>query len=204
MLAQRMLAGPSASLRSSSPFELLDVPILERIAFFLVTSRFIGPPSELVPLLCTSRTINASLRFRDNYHLYSQIFCQKFDSTAVTRRLPWGRTTVECLSEELRKRSTMLTRMRHRNAENSVHLQEDLWTVYLMLLENDGKNTDQLCLWAELPIWLANVIEDRCQVPREHPLSWVNDIESTSLMLWLLWMSSSKGQLLECRLLYMF
>jgi hypothetical protein len=204
MLAQRMLAGPSASLRSLSPFELLDVPILERIAFYLVTSRFIGPPSELVPLLCTSRTINASLRFRDNNHLYSQIFCQKFDSAAVIRRLSWGRTTVECLSEELRKRSTTLTRMRHQNAENFAHLQEDLWTVYLMLLENDGKNADQLCLWAELPIWLANVIEDKCQLPREHPFSWINDIEGTSLILWLLWMSSSEGQLLECQLLHMF
>lgn len=193
MLAQRVLAGPSASLRSLSPFELLDVPILERVAFYLVTSRFIGPPSELVPLLCTSRTINASLRFRDNNHLYSQIFCQKFDSAAVIRRLSWGRTTVECLSEELRKRSTTLNRMRHQNAENFAHLQEDLWTVYLMLLENDGKNTDQLCLWAELPVWLANVIEDKCQVPREHSFSWINDIEGTSLILWLLWMSSSEG-----------
>lgn len=204
MLAQRILAGPSASLRSLSPFELLDVPILERIAFYLATNRFIGPPSELVPLLCTSRTINASLRFRDNHHLYSQIFCQKFDSAAVIRRLSWGRTTVECFSEELRKRSTILTRMRHRNAENFAHLQEDLWAVYLILLENDGKNMAQLCLWAKLPTWIASVIEDKCQVPREHPLSWVKDIEGTSLVLWLFWMSSDEGAFLVCQLLHMF
>jgi hypothetical protein len=83
--------------------------------------------------------------------------------------------------------------MRHQNAENSAHLQEDLWVVYLMLLENDGKNMAQLYLWADLPIWLANIIEDKCQVPREHPLSWVNDNEGTSLILWLLWMSSTEA-----------
>ncbi|KAG2132978.1 hypothetical protein DEU56DRAFT_739187 [Suillus clintonianus] len=188
-----MLAGPSASLCSLSPFELLDTPILERIAFYLATARFIGPISELVPLLCTSRTINSSLSSRSNSHLYSQIFCQKFDSAAVLRRLSWGRTTVERMSEELRKRSTILTRMRHWNAEHFAYLQEDLWAVYLMMLENDGKNMAQLCIWAELPMWIADVIEDKCQVPREHPLSWVNDIEGTSLVLWLLWMSSSKG-----------
>ncbi|KAG1738427.1 uncharacterized protein EDB91DRAFT_1249341 [Suillus paluster] len=193
MLAQRMLAGPSASLCSLSPLELLDAPILERVAFYLATGRFIGPPSELIPLLCTSRTINASLRFRSNSHLYSQIFHQKFDCAAVLRRLSWGRTTVECLSEELRKRSTILTRIRHRNVENFTSLQEDLWAVYLMMLENDHKNMAQLCLWAELPMWIANAIEDKCQVPREHPLSWVNDIEGTSLALWLLWMSSNEG-----------
>lgn len=192
-----------SSLSSLSPFELLDHPILERIAFYLATDRFIGPPSKLTPLLSISRTVNASLRFRSDSHLYSQIFCHKFDSAAVLRRLPWGRTTVDCMAVELRKRCITLTRMRHRNPENLAYLQEDLWTVYLMMLENDCKNIDQLCLWAELPMWLVNVIEDKYQVPRHHPLSFFNDIEGTSLALWLLWMSSDEGQLLVCRLLCM-
>jgi hypothetical protein len=194
-----MLAAHS-SLCSLSPFELLDDPILERIAFYLAADSFIGPPSELVPLLCISRTINESLRFRSDSHLYSQIFCYKFDSAAVLRRLSWGRTTVGCMAEELRKRSTTLSRIRHRNAENFPYLQEDLWTVYLMILENDCKNMAQLCFWAELPTWVATVIEHKCQVTPQHPLSWFNDIEGTSLALWLLWMNSDEGQPLICGL----
>ncbi|OAX38200.1 hypothetical protein K503DRAFT_691971 [Rhizopogon vinicolor AM-OR11-026] len=180
------------SLCSLSLFELLDDPILERIAFYLATDRFIGPPSELVPLLCISRTINESLRFRSDSHLYSQIFRYKFDSAAILRRLSWGRTTAHCMAKELLKRCATLTRIRNRNPENIAHLQEDLWTIYLMMLENDCKNMVQLRGWAELPTWLANVIEDKCQVPLQHPLSWFNDIEGTSLALWLLWMSSDE------------
>jgi len=196
MLAQRMLATHSSLGSSLSPFELLDHPILERIAFYLAADRVIGPPSELIPLLSISRTINASLKFRNDSHLYSQIFSYKFDSVAVLRRLPWGRTTANCMAEELRKRATTLTRIRRRDI---LHLQEDLWTVYLMMLENDCKNIAQLRFWAELPTWLANVIEDKYQLPPQHPLSCFNDIESTSLMLWVLWMSSDEGQLLLCR-----
>jgi hypothetical protein len=199
MLAQRMLASHSSSICSLSAFELLDEPILERIAFYLAADSLVGPPSTLIPLLCISRTINTSLKFRCDSHLYSHIFSYKFDSAAVLRRLSWGRTTVKCMAEELRKRSITLTRMRHRNAGGLEYLQEDLWTVYLMILENDYKNMVQLCSWGELPTWLANVIEAKCLVPPRHPLSWFNDIEVTSLALWLLWMSRDKGQLLVCQ-----
>ena len=99
-----------------SRFERFAPEILERIAFHSgADHNFVpGPPTHLVPLLCTSRTIHDVLSFRRNSHLYADLFRVKFDYDAPTRRLGKHWLTTPCLSSELRKRFAALKRIKRR------------------------------------------------------------------------------------------
>lgn len=179
-----------------SPFESLifSPPILSLVAFYLAIDPFVGPPSNLVPLLLTSRTVHDHLSFRHNSSLYAHIFRYKFDTGAIDRRLTQRWTSAPCLAEELRSRFTALNYVRRGKSD----LQEDkdpLWRVYLMALENDGRNARQIAKWASLPRWVLAGLARRClRLPAmntagDRPL----DLEGTSLFLWLLWMMNSEG-----------
>lgn len=148
---------------------LATVPqeILEHIAFFSATQTFLGPPSALVPLLGTCRRFHSRLSINSNHHLYASVFAHKFDIASVVRRLGSDRTTPYVLTRELQRRCFYLKRIRgrldstvkpSRDSDNVDHdgsiLHELLFHAYILMLENEGKNEQQLREYGRIDAWL--------------------------------------------------
>ncbi|KAI6039866.1 hypothetical protein EDC04DRAFT_2567997 [Pisolithus marmoratus] len=172
-----------------SPFERLayERPALDLIAFYVAVDPFLGPPSNLVSLLLTSRTVYEHLCVKNNPHLYSEIFRYKFDVAALERRLSQKWTSAPCLANELRLRCVALKYIRHGRVAGLPD-RDALWRSYLMMLDNDGRNEQQLCQWANLPQWALSAVALRC-LPLKDYDDLPPDPEGTSLALWLLWMT---------------
>ena len=141
-----------------SPLERCATEILERIVLFAVEERFLGPPSDLLALLTTSKTINFALSPERNNTLYAEIFALKFDTAAASRRLTRRWLTSKSLATELRHRFEALKRIRDRVIDGYM-LGYDLWTVFFILLEHDHKNALQLTEWARTHIFANAVAE---------------------------------------------
>ncbi|KAJ7161048.1 hypothetical protein C8R46DRAFT_1164646 [Mycena filopes] len=171
--------------------------ILERIAFISATDTLLGPPSTLVTLLTASRQIHARLSFTSNQYLYARIFLAKFDAGPSSHRLTRSSPTI--LAHELIHRFRVLNRLRARvdskakpgsaGEGDSVH--ELLFHAYLMMLENEGKNEQQLRDYAKMGDWLrAYLFEQyfsaRTKLPT-HVEHWPPHNEHTSLAMWLFW-----------------
>ncbi|EJD05020.1 uncharacterized protein FOMMEDRAFT_166723 [Fomitiporia mediterranea MF3/22] len=162
--------------------DTLPPDVLDYIAYFSGTHSLLGPPSGLLPLLCLCRSTNASLRRSVNPHLYGRIFVAKFDLAAPRRRLArlfkhdtTSVVSVNALADELIRRFTIIKYLRtelHARCSNDVpgdesmintpdtntdasdKLDELLWTAFLMVLEDEGRNTAQL-RHARIDAWLA-------------------------------------------------
>ncbi|TFK36576.1 hypothetical protein BDQ12DRAFT_654308 [Crucibulum laeve] len=185
-------------------FSLNAVPqeVLEQIAFFSATNRFLGPPVAVAPLLRTNKRIYESLSFENNPHLYAKIFENKFDVKTALSRLGANQFTPITLAHELRRRCIYLKRIRARkdskktavvdsDESNIDILQELLFYVYVMMLENEGKNMQQLRDWARMDGWLrdfwfgSNGASNAVAVT--HWDMWpANDLKS-SVAMWLFW-----------------
>ena len=163
-------------------FDSIPQEVLENIAFYAVASNPLGPPLELPPLLLVNRRLHASLGSASNPHLHARIFAAKFDTAALVRRLGPGAGTARKLAAELRRRCVQLARLRARigctigalgegggqkvgsknrkggadgvTDEGMRAMHEMLWTAYVMMLEDDGKNERQLREYARLDGWL--------------------------------------------------
>ena len=131
---------------NQSPLERCAPEILERIALLAVEEQLLGPPSDLLALLKTSRALNSALSPTNN-NLYARVFALKFDTAAASRRLTPRWLTSKCLTTELRLRFEALKRIRDSVIDGPM-FQRDLWTVFLILLEHDHKNALQLTGWA--------------------------------------------------------
>ena len=180
----------------SSPFEKLvfELPsVLNDIAFYLAIDPILGPPTNLFSLLLTSHTVYNHLSIANNTSLYARIFRHKFDSQAIERRLSDRWMFAPYLAHELRDRFIALKHIRRGNPSFRLD-REALWKAYLMLLENDGLNERQLVAWANLPDWVLGVVVLRSMNPG-YSTSHLSDPEGVSLALWVLWMSTTKGEL---------
>ncbi|KAI6133465.1 hypothetical protein EDD17DRAFT_1472565 [Pisolithus thermaeus] len=177
---------------SLSPFERLAYtrPVLDLIAFYVAVDPFLGPPSNLVSLLLASRTVHEHLCVKNNPHLYSEIFRYKFDVAALERRLYPAWTSASCLASELRLRCVALKYIR-RGRVSGPPDRDALWRSYLMMLENEGRNEQHLCQWANLHQWALSAVALRCLPLRDYD-DLPPDPEGTSLALWLLWMTSKR------------
>lgn len=172
-------------------------------------------------MLLTNRTIHSHLAPSSNPHLYARIFVAKFDLAHATRRLGPDRTSAAALSDELQRRFTWLTRVRGRSDTKVVQdpvvsydeapIQTILWTGYLMMLENDGKNAEQLRSYAGMEEWLKEYWFDPqgayiwCSLFSRHLLTpayilgaslatlsirndgWPPSNEQNALAMWLFW-----------------
>jgi len=153
---------PTAT-HSPSPLERCAPEILQRIVLFAVEERFLGPPSDLLALLTTSKAINFALSPRNNNDIYARIFKLKFDTAAASRRLGPRRLTSRSLAIELRDRFEALRRVRG-GIINGPMLQRDLWVIFFILLEHDRKNVLQLTEWARAHTFAHSVADH-----------WLND-----------------------------
>lgn len=197
---------------------LLPQEILEHIAYFVATECLVGPPSCLPHLLSTCRTIHQSLSFDNNPVLYARTFKYKFDCQAAMRRLGSRMTDPRTLANELRKRCTFLKLIRKRfgaRAERSAKrggppdlLHDLLWLAYLMMLENDGKNEQQLREYAKLEGWLMEYWFDdegsSLASRRIKQDQWPLEDEKNSIAMWLLWLflrlGGFTGPLISCQI----
>lgn len=202
-----------------TPFDSIPHELLENIALFAVTSDPLGPPRELIPLLLVNRRLHAALSSTSNPHFHARIFAAKFDTAALVRRLgPGPATRAPKLAAELRRRCVQLGRLRAQvgctvdtfaalaggtctgagsgggsglTEEGMRALHEMLWTAYLMMLENDGKNERQLREYARLDRWLRNFwfAEDgaSCAQIAIRDNAWPPNNDLSAVTMWLFW-----------------
>ena len=182
--------------------------ILEHIALCTVTTKFLGPPAAIIPLLLINRRLHSCLSASSSPHLYARIFAFKYDVATVIRRLGPERTSTTVLSAELQRRCSHLTRIRCRTDTKIIQspfVQYDnkmvhaiLWMGYLMMLENNGKNEQQLRDYAEMDVWLKEYWFDP-QGASSATLSirmnkWPPNSAQNSLAMWLFWFLLDPGQ----------
>lgn len=168
--------------------------LLARIVLYAVADDdyFLGPPTDVLSLILTSRSIHSAISLSRNIYLQAQIFRLKFDHAAPCRRLSPRWSTCKSLASELRKRCDTLKRIRDGDIHGP-HVLADLWTAFLMMLENDGMNERQLLDWARFPAFLRKLVRSMTPINRTHcPRSCV-DVSCLPLVAWLLWLTSNAG-----------
>lgn len=132
-------------------------------------SRVVTPPTSLFSLQLVCKHLYSLLSLHSNPRLYARVFHSKFDTSAISRRFGKSALTSTNLANELRRRCSLLKRMRNCVVSASLHtpdahaaelteseesMTEMLWLAYLMMLENDGLNYEQLC-WGQIHSFLA-------------------------------------------------
>lgn len=105
-------------------------------------------PAPLLPLLTTSRTIHSTLTFHANAHLYARVFEEKFDVAAARRRLGYDEINDGALADELKTRCVAMRHLKDAVERGDITLftEQDIYTVYLMLLENGESPSSFLSL----------------------------------------------------------
>ncbi|EED79734.1 predicted protein [Postia placenta Mad-698-R] len=146
----------------------------------------LGPPSNLLSLLLTCKHINYILRFDDCRYLYGRIFRGKFDSRAVARRRGVDAALTSHQAAQLKAYCVALKRIRSGDLD-SEYLEDDLWTAFVMCLENDGRNEAQLS-WARLDSLLEEHLRTRLWVDTHHYGGWPPEHTKHSLAIWLYWL----------------
>jgi hypothetical protein len=185
------------------PFEKLPTEIFEEIAFQVTTHSKVGPPVGLVSLLRLSRSIHALLDFKRNPDFYARLFRFKFNMSAAIRRFKYSRVETDRqrlqssnLAMELKRRFKGMKRMRRAARAQSIvktcsdeECRDDLWMAYLMLLESDGLNMDQLVLYGCLHHYIIIYRNEELFPAIVRPGFPLDRVER-SLALWLLWFMS--------------
>jgi len=170
---------------------LLPLEVLEDIAFWVATEdTSTAPLSNLIPLLLLDRGSNKFLSFDSNHPLYARVYATKFDTKSTTRRLGKERLTAHGLAEELKKRLVHLRAIRTLSFELEL-IEPAIWTAFIMMLENDGKNERLLLEQARITDWLkhywvaiSNSLEEE---------GWPSNDLSHSICMWLLCNFYPKG-----------
>ncbi|KAG9125933.1 hypothetical protein FRC07_005539 [Ceratobasidium sp. 392] len=175
------------------PFDALPHEVVEQIAVHACGEPFLGPPSALPALLTLNRRTHHVLSLRTNPGFHARVFHHKFDSFAPTRRFQAAGQplTAVCYALELRRRFIALRRIRHVGNASRIDVcseeeeRADLWLIYLMFLESDGKNFDQLTRWAQVTNYLRTFIRDQLMPASRR--GWPLESTLRSLGLWIMW-----------------
>lgn len=175
----------------------LPFTILEHIGLEVAVLDPLGPPTDLVALLCTCRHIYAWLSYDNNRYLYARIFRSMFDSRAVVRRFGSRCARVDIVAHQLKVYCSMLRRIRGGDtAADSEVIKADFWTALLMLLENDGKNEAQLER-ADLKAFVDRFVRTRLYEGCNETAGWPPESELNALALWLMWFTTDEVTLRE-------
>lgn len=171
---------------------LLPLEVLDDIAFWAATEdTSITPLSNLIPLLSLNRKTNRFLSFNSNHSLYARIYATKFDIEATTRRLGKERLTAHGLAAELKKRCIHLRAIRTLSSELDLIEPAPIWTAFVMMLENEGKNEKLLLEYALIVPWLKEYwAAISSALERE---GWPSNTLIHSICMWLLCNFYPKG-----------
>ncbi|KAG2078452.1 hypothetical protein BDR04DRAFT_1041415 [Suillus decipiens] len=128
---------------------------------------------------------NNALSPESNSYLYFVLFKDRF---SPWRHFPGAHLTADNIEHELRKRFRALKRIRRGDVADPDIL-ESLSTIYIMMLEDDGRNWDQL-LWARLPIFMTRFLRERLMVDAETNNGWPTENEVNILAVSIFWLMS--------------
>src|SRR5712691_2606742 len=93
----------------TSPLLSIPIEVLERIALELALLQPLGPPTDLIALLCTCKYVHNAFVFSPrSIHLYAKIFCGMFDVDAPRRRFGRHALKPQFLAEQLKTYCTTL------------------------------------------------------------------------------------------------
>lgn len=176
-----------------------------------------APPTVPRSTVLLNRCTHDALQPSALPHLYASIFRATFDLPALHRRFPKSRLTSPRLALELKRRWTVLKLLRGpppeaepaaRTSTARPPHEEVLWVVFLMCLENDGRNLYLLRNYGQSARWISAVagrafarhstergmtflparmsIEARA-IPR--------DTVDVALTVWLFWYLKARGDL---------
>jgi hypothetical protein len=169
---------------------LVRVPheILVKIALETACVDILGPPADLLSLLCTCRRFHNELAH--NNDLLARIFRAKFDTSAVRRRYgPLGLLN-KSLASQLKVYCSTLRRIRHGDIY-SESLDFDLWVAYFMLSESDGRNAMHLKEWAGVGTFVNNLI--RTRLYEDASQGWPLECARNNLAMWIMWFVTDIG-----------
>jgi hypothetical protein len=172
------------------PASLITTPaeLLEQIVVIAARQHPQGPPNILRSLRLTCRMSNSALSPESNSYLYLMLFKDRF---SPWRNFPDGQLTVDNIEHELSKRFRALQRIRRGDIADP-NILESLSTIYIMMLEDDGRNWDQL-LWAQLPIFMTRFLRERLMVGAETNNGWPTENEVNVLAVSIFWLMSCSG-----------
>ncbi|KAF8633559.1 hypothetical protein AX15_001357 [Amanita polypyramis BW_CC] len=191
--------GPVAAGGCPSPqptmLSLLTVPneILAHIAFYLATLSLHALPDALLPLRYSCKYLHFRLSPTVNLPLYARICRFKFDNSAVRRKafVPAAGNLVDHLDHCCK----LMAAIRNRNFEDD-DPSSVLFSTYILMLENDGKNRAQL-EWAGVDAYVDAYVRTRIYDPVERMANdgWPRDNAANACALWLLWMLTTPDKL---------
>ncbi len=174
-----------------SPLLTIPVEILERIAIKLALLQPLGPPADLIPLLCTCKYVRDTISFHRprSSHLYAKIFCGMFDVDAAHRRFSCHALRSHFLALQLKTYCVALQRIR-RGDISAPDIEDLLRTVFIISTENDGKNRAQL-EWANTYAFVNKFVRQRLR--HDTVNGWPRDTPLHALALWVMWCVTDKG-----------
>jgi len=136
-----------------------------------------------------------------NPHLYAELFACSFDIQAPIRRINGPELAAKDYAAEYKRRTIALRCLRTAVKMKDANLvgDQDLWTIYLMLLENDDVNLSHLTgleagrpLLNYLTIYHTEDLVHKATQPGYPP-----GTTNRALMLWIIWLLSDQASIEE-------
>ncbi|KAF7784923.1 hypothetical protein Agabi119p4_1088 [Agaricus bisporus var. burnettii] len=176
---------------SRSPLHAVPPEILATIAHSLATDHPFLPPRDLCALRATCRHLRDALNAHYNPALWATAFAFRFDAGPVKRRnfRPNGRDYFD----QLRQYTDTLDAIRSGNISHP-DIGDVFRIVYVMLLDNDGKNRTQLEA-AGVDNFIDTYIRTRLWSEAHLRDGWPDDASTHSFAVWIKWMLTTPEQL---------
>ncbi|KAJ3557680.1 hypothetical protein NM688_g1340 [Phlebia brevispora] len=179
---------PLMGQHSSSLLRRIPSEVLEDIAVLAVDG--VGPPKELLTLLSICKHVTYNLSSCD---LGARVFRSKFDVSAPERRYMERAMYPSTLSAQLRSYCATLQVVRARDIFNP-RIEDHLWNVFFMLMENDGMNAAQLVHYAHIRQFIDQFVRTRLHEGKDVENNWPLDNAVNSLALWILWLTTDDDE----------
>ncbi|KAF8549840.1 hypothetical protein OG21DRAFT_1488240 [Imleria badia] len=167
---------PPESKHKTALFAIQDIACITLTAFHPTCHMSHAPPSpDAIP------------------PLYPMLFLDTFDISSPRRHLLQDRLKFQNMEEEGKQRYIALQIIRRRDIWNP-KLAEAFATIYVMLLEDDGRNWEQV-LWADLPTFIPIFMRERLLEGASDNHGWPLENELNTLAVALFWLISSRDLL---------
>lgn len=176
------------------PFNRLPSEILTTIAIHLVLQQHPSlPPYDLLALTSSCRLLHRSLSSHHSPSLWSTAFRYRFDSSSVIRRnfSPNGRDYYD----QLKQYTGVIAAIRTLNIYRD-DIDDTLRTIYVMLLDNNGKNRSQLEM-AGVDRFLDIYVRTRMWAEAPTNQGWPLDTNANAYALWAMWQLTTPEKLVQ-------
>jgi len=176
------------------PGTFLTIPpeVIDEIAPLAFQDTPCITPITFHPLHLTCRMSHATLSSDAGAPFYSMPFSDRFDVSSPRRRLLQDGLGYQGMEEEVKQRYIALQIIRRKDIWNP-NLAEAFATIYIMLLEDDGRNWEQV-LWAGLPAFIPIFMRERLLEGASDSHGWPLENELNTLAIALFWLISSRGR----------